>query len=56
MKIVIPFLAAIVLLGIDLLTRAAVQGVEQALLATVIKCGANCMRVGRKFLPNDGFV
>jgi hypothetical protein len=50
MKIVIPFLAAFILLGTDLLARAAAQGIEQALLSTVVKYGANSIRAGRRFL------
>ncbi|MDH3442725.1 MAG: hypothetical protein OEN50_02275 [Deltaproteobacteria bacterium] len=36
MKTEMPFLAALVLLGTDLMARVAVQGVEQALFSTVI--------------------
>jgi len=40
MKIDISFLAAFVLIGTDLLGRAAVQGVEQALASTAIEYGS----------------
>jgi len=44
MKIDISFLAGLFLIGTDLLARAAVQGVEQALVATVIEHGSAGMR------------
>ena len=37
MKIEIPFLAALVLIGTSLAARVAGQGVEQALFSTVIE-------------------
>ncbi|HTN70166.1 MAG TPA: hypothetical protein VMO00_03665, partial [Methylomirabilota bacterium] len=37
MKIDISFLAAVLVIGTDLLARAAVQGVEQALVASAIE-------------------
>jgi hypothetical protein len=37
MKIDISFLAAFLLIGTDLLARAAAQGVEQALVSTAIE-------------------
>jgi hypothetical protein len=40
MKIDISFLAAFLLIGTDLLARATVQGVEPALVSTVIECGS----------------
>jgi hypothetical protein len=39
MKIEIPFLAGLLLIGTDVLARVAVQGVEQALFSTVIDYG-----------------
>jgi hypothetical protein len=40
MKFDMSFLAAFVLVGTDLLARAAVQGVEQALVSTAIEYGS----------------
>ena len=37
MKIEIPFLAALVLIGTSLLARMTAQGVEQAVLSTAIE-------------------
>ena len=45
MKIEIPFLAGLVLVGTDLLARVAVQGVEQAFFSTVIE---SCLNRRRK--------
>jgi hypothetical protein len=44
MKIEIPILASLFLIGTSLLARVAVQGIEQALLATVAEYGANGLR------------
>jgi hypothetical protein len=44
MKIEIPFLAALVLIGTSLLARIAAQGVEQALFSTVIEYGLKATR------------
>ena len=41
MKIEIPFLAALVLIGTSLSARVAGQGVEQALFSTVIEYSLN---------------
>jgi len=41
MKIETPFLAALVLMGTALLARVGTQGVERALLSTVIEYGLN---------------
>jgi hypothetical protein len=49
-KIEISFLATLLLIGTDLLARAAVQGVEQALLATAVEYGMGGMRRGLKQL------
>jgi hypothetical protein len=43
-KIEIPLLAALVLIGTSLLVRMGTQGVEQALLSTVIEYGLNRRR------------
>ena len=40
MKIDISFLAAFLLIGTNLLARAAVQGLEQALVSTAIEYGS----------------
>ena len=50
MKLEISFLAVLLLVGTDLLARAAVQGVEQALLATTIEYGMSGMRRGLRQL------
>ena len=48
MNIDISFLSVFFLIGTDLLARAAVQGVEQALVATAIEFGsAVVMRVSK---------
>lgn len=52
MKVEISFLATLLLIGTDLLARAAVQGVEQALLATAIEYGMGGMRKGLRQLSN----
>ena len=46
MKIEIPSLAMLVLIGTDLLARVPAQGVEQALFSTVIQYWLN--RKGRQ--------
>jgi hypothetical protein len=52
MKVEVSFLAALLLIGTDLLARAAVQGVEQALVATAIEYGLSGMRKGLRQLPD----
>lgn len=52
MKIEIPFLAGLLLIGADLLARVAVQGVEQALFSTAIEHGLNAFRTVRRLLPD----
>jgi hypothetical protein len=44
MKMEIPMLAVLVLIGTDLLARVAAQGVEQALFSTVIQYWLNGRR------------
>jgi hypothetical protein len=52
MKIEISYLAALFLVGTDLLARAAVQGIEQALLSAAIDWSMNRVRAGRqRFFP-----
>jgi hypothetical protein len=46
MKFEISFFATLLLIGTDLLARAAVQGVEQALLATAVEYGRSGIRKG----------
>jgi hypothetical protein len=50
MKIEIPFLAGLLFVGTDLLARAAVQGVEQALFSTAIEYGLNAIKTSRRVL------
>jgi hypothetical protein len=50
-KIEISLLAALVFIGIDLLARAAAQGVEQALFSTAIEYGLNGVKAATKLLP-----
>jgi hypothetical protein len=53
MKLEIPFLAALFLIGTSLLARVAVQWIEQALLTTVAEYGVNVINARRKLLaPN----
>ena len=47
------FLAALLLIGTDLLARAAVQGMEQALLSIAIEYGTAAIRAGRRLFPNS---
>jgi hypothetical protein len=54
MKIEIPFLAGLLLVGTDLLARAAVQGVEQALFSTAIEYGWNAIKTINRLLPEAG--
>jgi hypothetical protein len=54
MKIEIPLLAGLLLVGTDLLARAAVQGVEQALLSTTIEYAWKAIKTISKFLPETG--
>jgi hypothetical protein len=53
MKIEIPFLVGLLLIGTDLLGRIAVQGVEQALFSTAVEYGLNAFKNSRRFLAND---
>jgi len=50
-KVEISFLATLLFIGTDLLARAAVQGVEQALIATAIEYGRSAIRRGLRQLP-----
>jgi hypothetical protein len=51
MKIEIPLLAGLLIIGTDLLARVAVQGVEQALVAAAIECGMNGIRTVKRLFP-----
>ena len=51
-KVEISFLATLLLIGTDLLARAAVQGVEQAFLAAAFEYGLGGMRRGLRQLPD----
>ncbi len=53
MKIEIPFLASVLLIGTDLLVRMTVQGVEQALFSTVVQYGLNAFKISKMFLSNN---
>ena len=53
MKIEIPFLAGLLIVGTDLLARVAVQGVEQAVFSAVIEYGLNALKSGNKFLNHS---
>jgi hypothetical protein len=53
MKIEIPFLAGLLIIGTDLLARVAVQGVEQAVFSVVIEYCLNALKCGNKFLNHS---
>ena len=53
MKIEIPFLASLLLIGASLMARMQAQGVEQALAAAAIECGMNGIRTVKR-LFSDG--
>jgi len=48
MKIEIPFLAVLLILGADLLARVSVQGVEQALFSTALEWSMKRVTAGRQ--------
>jgi hypothetical protein len=50
MKIEISLLAALMLIGTDLLVRVSIQGLEQALVATAIEHGLKGIRAARRLL------
>jgi hypothetical protein len=52
MKIEIPVVAALLLIGTDLFARMAVQGIEQALLSTAIEWSSTRIKAGVKSFPN----
>ena len=54
-KIEIPFLAGLLLIGTSLLARITTQGVEQALFSTVIEYGLNGIRGGIRLSPRLGW-
>ena len=52
MRIEISFMAALLVIGTDLVVRAAAQGVEQAIFSTAIEYGLNGIKAATEFLPN----
>jgi len=50
MKIVIPILEALFLTGTELMARAALQGMEQALVSTAIGWSVNKFNAARKMI------
>jgi hypothetical protein len=48
MKIEIPYLAVLLILGADLLARVPVQGTEQALFSTALEWSMKRIRAGRQ--------
>lgn len=54
MKIEIPFLAVLLILGADLLARVSVQGVEQALFSTALEWSMKRIREGRQKFSSKG--
>ena len=52
MKIEIPFLARVLLIGASLMARMQAQGVEQALAAAAIECGMNGIRTVKRLFPD----
>jgi len=52
MKIEIPFLASLLLVGASLMARMQAQGVEQALAAAAIECGMNGIRTVKRLFPD----
>ena len=48
MKIEIPFIAALLILGADLLARVSAQGIEQALFSTALEWSTKRIRAGRQ--------
>jgi hypothetical protein len=52
MKFEVSLLAALMLIGTELLARVSAQGIEQALTAAVIEYGLNGVRAGRRLLRN----
>ena len=53
MKIEIPFLAGLLLIGTDLFARVAVQGIEQAIFSTALEHGLNAFKRSRRFLSSN---
>ena len=50
MKIGISILAALFLMGTELMARAALQGMEQALVSTAIEWSVNKFNAARKMI------
>ena len=53
MEIEFSFLTALLVIGTDLLTRAAAQGIAPALFSTAMDYGLNRIRSGVTFLPDS---
>jgi hypothetical protein len=53
MKIEIPFLAGLLLIGTDLLARVAVQGIEQAIFSTAIEHALNVIKTSRREVASN---
>jgi hypothetical protein len=53
MEIEFSFLTALLVIGTDLLTRAAVQGIAPALFSTAMDFGLNRIRWGVTFFPDS---
>ena len=51
MKIEIPLLASLLLMGASLMARMQTQGVEQALAAAAIECGMNGISTAKRLFP-----
>ena len=49
-----PIVGKLLLVGTDLLARAAVQGVEQALFSTTIEYAWKAIKTISRFLPETG--
>jgi len=53
MELEFSFLTALLVIGTDLLTRAAAQGIAPALFSTAMDYGLNRLRWGVTFLPDS---
>jgi hypothetical protein len=50
-RIELPLFTALLVVGTDLLARAAVQGIEQALLSTIVEYCLKGLKAGKGLLP-----
>ena len=55
MKIEVPFLAALLLAGTNLMMRVQAFGIEQALFSTAMEFGLRNIRACVGLLPNQGW-